>query len=133
MLKKQQQNSVFFKPNSFFLKRVHKCSKIYQELYTDVYFQTNDCYFSNNPQYWYIRVLLRIFNKETQFNLCNTKFQITMSVNVLVCVHTEYVSILMVATSVYATLVSHLPLMVEPVQVSKIKEFILMIFFFFSC
>lgn len=63
----------------------------------------------------YIRVLLRIFNKETQFNLCNTNFQITMNVNVLVCVHTEYVSILMVATSVYATLVSHLRLMVEPV------------------
>lgn len=64
---------------------------------------------------WYIRVLLRIFNKETQFNLCNTNFQITMNVSVLVCVHTEYVSILMVATSVYATLVSHLHPMVEPV------------------
>lgn len=64
---------------------------------------------------WYIRVLLRIFNKETQFNLCNTNFQITMNVNVLVCVHMEYVSILMVATSVYATLVSHLRPMVEPV------------------
>lgn len=53
--------------------------------------------------------------KEAQFNLCNTNFQITMNVNVLVCVHTECVSILTVATSVYATLVSHLRPMVEPV------------------
>lgn len=58
---------------------------------------------------WYIRVLLRILE-------CTcTNFQITMNVNVLVCVHTEYVSILMVATSVYATLVSHLRPTVEPV------------------
>lgn len=93
---------------------------IYQELYTYVYFQTNDCFISNNP----CMVLKSIAENinEAQFNLCNTNFQITMNVNVLVCVHTEYVSILMVATSVYATLVSHLRPMVEPVQVSKTKR-----------
>lgn len=66
-----------------------------------------------NPQLVHKSIAQNI--REVQFNLCNTKFQITMNVNVLVCVHTEYVSILMVATSVYATLVSHLRLMVDPV------------------